>query len=492
MAPGSYLGHTPSSMEEGVVPTSLSSSENLKHSINTRQLTMIGIGGVIGAGLFVGSGKAISSAGPGIVLVYLFTGLVIILVMRMLAELATASPETGSFSTYASRELGSWAGFSVGWLYAYHWCVTVAFEAIAGAAIANQLIPVVPTWLYALIFMTVLTGVNLAAVTSFARFEFWFAMIKVTAIVLFIGVGIAAIFGLLPHFDSPGTSNLLGHGGLFPNGVTPLLIAVLTVFFSYFGTELVTIAAGEAKDPVAGVRKSMRSVAWRILLFYVGSILVVVTLLPWDTAEVTKSPYTAVLNLLGLPGAQTIMNLVVLTAVLSCLNSGIYSSSRMLFSLSRRGEAPGALGSTGKSGVPVKAVLAASSAGFLAVIANYFLPTGAVFTFLLSSSGAVAVVVYLCICGTQIAGRRKKTAEEKAALPVKMWGFPYLSYLVGLILLAIVGGMVFTPATRTPLALTMIVTTLAVAAGLVHQRRKTASAAEQAGDVDATLSKSPQ
>ncbi|QSE94941.1 amino acid permease [Rhodococcus pseudokoreensis] len=486
MAGTQLPGSHPRFTEEGIVPTSISSSENLEHSINTRQLTMIGIGGVIGAGLFVGSGKAISSAGPGIVLVYLFTGLLIILVMRMLAELATASPETGSFSTYASRELGSWAGLSVGWLYAYHWCVTVAFEAIAGAAIANQLIPVVPTWLYALIFMTALTGVNLAAVTSFARFEFWFALIKVTAIVLFIGIGVAAIFGVLPHFDSPGTSNLLGQGGLFPNGLTPLLIATLTVFFSYFGTELVTIAAGEAKDPVTAVRKSTRSVAWRILIFYVGSILVVVTLLPWDTAEVTKSPYTAVLNLLGLPGAHTIMNLVVLTAVLSCLNSGIYSSSRMLFSLARRGEGPRVLARTGKSGVPVKAVLAASSAGFVAVIANYFLPTGAVFTFLLSSSGAVAVVVYLCICGTQIVGRRKKTAEETAALPVKMWGFPYLSYVVGVILLAIVAGMAFTPATRTPLVLTMIVTALAVAAGLIHQRRTTVPA----GNGNTTLTES--
>ncbi|WP_218019499.1 amino acid permease [Nocardia arthritidis] len=473
------------------MPTSLSNSETLDHSISTRQMTMIGIGGVIGAGLFVGSGRAISSVGPGIVLVYLFTGLLIILVMRMLAELATASPDTGSFSTYASRELGSWAGLSVGWLYAYHWCVTVAFEAIAGAAIASELVPAVPSWLYALLFMTVLTGVNLAAVTSFARFEFWFSMIKVTAIVLFIGIGITAIVGVLPHFDSPGTSNLLGHGGLFPNGITPLLIASLTVFFSYFGTELVTIAAGEARDPVRAVRHSMRSVAWRILIFYVGSILVVVTLLPWDTTEVTKSPYAAVLNLLGLPGAQTVMNLIVLTAVLSCLNSGIYSSSRMLFSLARRGEAPRTLGRSGKSGVPVKAVLAASSAGFFAVVANYFLPTGAVFTFLLSSSGAVAVVVYLCICVTQIVGRSKKTPAD-GALPVKMWCFPYLSYMVGIMLLAIIVGMVFTPDTRTPLSLTMIATIAAVTAGLIHQRRRTATAALPTAADDVEQARQPQ
>ncbi|WP_328400010.1 amino acid permease [Nocardia sp. NBC_00403] len=450
--------------------TSSRTSRPLEHTINTRQLTMIGIGGVIGAGLFVGSGKVISSAGPGIVFVYLGTGLVVILVMRMLAELATASPESGSFSTYASRELGSWAGLAVGWLYSYHWCVTVAFEAIAGAAIAGQLVPGVPTWLWALGFMAVLTGVNLAEVTSFARFEFWFAMIKVAAIVAFMSIGVAAVSGLLPHVDSPGASNWVDNGGLFPAGMAPLLPAALTVFFSYFGTELVTIAAGEAKDPVDAVRRSMRSVGWRIFVFYVGSIAVVVTLMPWNTAEITKSPYTAVLNTLHIPGAQTIMNLVVLTAVLSCLNSGIYSSSRMLFSLSQRGEGPGVLTRVTGRGVPVNAVLGASSAGFLAVIANYFLPTGAVFTFLLSSSGAVAIVVYLCICATQIVGRRRKSASENAALPVRMWGYPYLSYSVTAILLIIIGAMAFSSTSWTPLMLTIVVTVAAVIAGVVHQK----------------------
>ncbi|MFG3619436.1 amino acid permease [Nocardia sp. NPDC047654] len=458
------------------MPTAIPPAGNLNHTINTRQLTMIGIGGVIGAGLFVGSGKAIAAAGPGIVLAYLLTGLIVILVMRMLAELATASPETGSFSSYASRELGPWAGLSVGWVYSYHWCVTVAFEAIAGGAIANQLLPAVPTWAFALLFMSVLTGVNLAAVSSFARFEFWLALIKVTAIVVFIGIGIAAICGAFSHFAAPGTTNLLGRGGLFPHGFPPLLAASLTVFFSYFGTELVTIAAGEAADPVNAVRASMRSVAGRILIFYVGSILVVVTLLPWDSAEITESPYTAVLNLLGISGARTIMNLIVLTAVLSCLNSGLYSASRMLFSLAQRGEGPEPLGRVSRSGVPTAGVLAAASAGFLAVAANYFLPTGAVFNFLLSSSGAVAVVVYLCICATYIAGRRHRAAES-ATPPVRMWGAPYLPYLVFVTLLGIVVGMAFGSDTRTPLALTLTVTTLAVAAGLLHQRRAAKNAA---------------
>ena len=254
-------------------------------------------------------------------------------------------------------------------------------------------------------------------------------------------------------------------------GYTAILVSALTVFFSYFGTELVTIAAGETKDPVRAVRSSMRSVAARILIFYVGSILVVITLLPWDATQITESPYTAVLNRLGIPAAHTIMNLIVLTAVLSCLNSGLYSSSRMLYSLARRGEAPRLLCRTNRSGVPVAGVLASSSAGFLAVVANYFLPTGTVINFLLSSSGSIAVMVYLCICATQIRGRRGRTPEQIAALPVRMWGAPYLSYAVGLILIMLIVGMTFTSSTRGPFALTLTVTGIAVAAGLLHQRR---------------------
>jgi gamma-aminobutyrate permease len=432
---------------------------------------MIGLGGVIGAGLFVGSGKAISSTGPGVVFAYAGIGVLIVLVMRMLAELAVASPETGSFSAYATRELGSWAGLAVGWLYAYHWCIVVAFEAIAGAAIAHKLVPGVPTWLAALVFMASLTGVNLAAVKSFGRFEFWFALIKIAAIVAFIVIGVTAILGLLPHVAPPGLTNLTGHGGLLPHGWSPVLPALLTIFFSYFGTELVTVAAGESVNPAQTVRRSIRSVAWRIIVFYVGSIAVVVTLLPASSTEVTASPYAAVLSHLHIPGASTAMNIIVLTAVLSCLNSGVYSSSRMMFSMARRREAPTALARVNAAGVPTRAVLVASGAGFVAVLANYFLPTDVVFTFLLNSSGAVAVVVYLCVAATQIAGRRRLGAQGTAALPVRMWAFPYLSILVVVALIAVLVGMAFAPTSHQPLILTSIVTIIAICAGLTWQRR---------------------
>ncbi|GLY65843.1 amino acid permease [Amycolatopsis taiwanensis] len=445
---------------------------SLRNALSTRQLTMIGLGGVIGAGLFVGSGKVIASTGPGIVFVYAATGVVIVLVMQMLAELAVANPNTGSFSAYASKELGSWAGLSVGWLYAYHWCVVIAFEAISGAAIANHLVPGIPTWLWALVFMSALTAVNLVGVASFGRFEYWFALIKVVAIIAFIAIGVVAILGLLPHVSSPGLHNLTGNGGLLPKGAYPMLTAALTVFFSYFGTELVTVAAGEAKDPVTAVRRSMRSVSWRILVFYIGSILIVVTLLPWNAAQVTQSPYAAVLGFLGLPGAETVMNLIVLTAVLSCLNSGLYSSSRMLFSMAQRGEAPRLFGTTrGTSQVPMRAVLAAAAGGFFTVVANYFLPTDVVFSFLLNSSGGIAVVVYLCITATQIVSRRRREREGTVNQTVRMWLFPYLSVLVLVALVVVIGGMAFTASSRVSLLLTLTVTVVAIAAGLVKQRR---------------------
>lgn len=445
----------------------------LSSGLGNRQMTMIAIGGVIGAGLFVGSGTAIAQAGPGVLIAYIGVGLIVVLVMRMLGEMAVAQPETGSFSSYASRELGPWAGLSVGWLYAYQWCITVGFEAIAGAAICHRLLPGIPSWTAALVFMAGLIGVNLIRVSSYGEFEFWFALIKVVAIVAFILLGIAALLGFLPGFASPGLSNLTEHGGFLPQGGMAVLLATLVVFFSFFGTEVVTIAAGEAHDPVQSVRRGMNSVVWRILVFYIGSMIIVLTLLPWNDTEITQSPYVAVLNRLGIPGAAGVMDVVVLTAVLSCLNSGIYASSRMVYSLASRGEGPRILARTNAQGVPVAAVLLASSIGLLTVVANYFIPTEAVFHFLLDSSGAVAVVVYLCIVATQLRGRRRLERERPEALSLKMWAFPYLSGVVGVVLLAIIVGMGVNSDSRRSLVLTLLVTAVAVTAGVVRQRRQT-------------------
>jgi GABA permease len=318
----------------------MASQPELHKTLKPRHLSMIAIAGVIGAGLFVGSGAAIKQAGPGILLAYAAAGLVVILVMRMLGEMAAANPETGSFSAYADKALGRWAGFSIGWLYAWFWIIVLGIEATAGAAIMHRWLPGVDQWIWALVLMVALTLTNVWSVKSYGEFEFWFASVKVTAIILFLIAGIAAIFGLIPGLPAPGTTNLLGHGGLMPNGGSAVLAGILVVVFSFFGAEIATIAAGESADPVTAVRKAVNSTVWRILVFYIGSMAIVVTLLPWDDASVAKSPYVAVIERFGVPGAGTIMDIVVLTSVLSCLNSGLYTASRMIFSLSTRGDAP--------------------------------------------------------------------------------------------------------------------------------------------------------
>ncbi len=278
---------------------------------------MIAIGGVIGAGLFVGSASGIAAAGPGILVSYALVGALVVFVMRMLGEMAAANPTSGSFSAYADRALGRWAGFSIGWLYWFFWVVVLAVEATAGAVILEGWVPAVPQWAWALIVMTVLTATNLASVGSFGEFEFWFAGIKVVAITGFIVLGGLAIFGVLPGSDhaATGFGNLTGHGGFLPNGPGAILTGILLVVFSFMGSEIVTLAAGESSDAQRAVAKATRSVIWRVGVFYVGSILVVVALLPWnDPAIVKKGSYVAALDSIGIPHAGEIMNFIVLTS----------------------------------------------------------------------------------------------------------------------------------------------------------------------------------
>ncbi|WP_327701291.1 amino acid permease [Streptomyces decoyicus] len=402
----------------------------LQSGLKNRHLSMIAVGGVIGAGLFVGSASGITAAGPGILLSYALVGALVVFVMRMLGEMAAANPTSGSFSAYADRALGRWAGFSIGWLYWFFWVVVLAVEATAGAAILTSWVPAVPQWAWALIVMVVLTATNLASVASFGEFEFWFAGIKVVAIAAFIVVGGLAIFGVLPGSDNAATgfANLTSHGGFLPNGPSAILTGVLMVVFSFMGSEIVTLAAGESEDPQRAVTKATKSVIWRVGIFYLGSILVVVSLLPWNDPSIAKKgSYVAALDSIGIPHAGQIMNVIVLTAVLSCLNSGLYTASRMAFSLGQRGDAPKAFARTNSRGVPQAAILASVLFGFIAVGFNYLWPD-TVFQFLLNSSGAVALFVWLVICFSQLRMRGIILRENPDKLVVRMWLFPYLTW----------------------------------------------------------------
>jgi len=428
----------------------MASTPQLRQGLSQRQLNMIALGGVIGAGLFVGSGVVIKDTGPAAFLTYALCGLLIILVMRMLGEMATADPSTGSFADYAAKALGGWAGFSVGWLYWYFWVIVVGFEAVAGGKVLNYWLPA-PLWLMSLCLMVLMTATNLFSVSSFGEFEFWFAGIKVATIVIFLVVGTLFALGVLPghHMDF---SNLSSHGGFFPKGVWAVFAAIVVVIFSMVGAEVVTIAAAESRDPERAVARATRSVVARVAIFFVGSVFLLVVILPWNSVELGSSPYVAAFKHMGLPGADQVMNAVVLTAVLSCLNSGLYTASRMLFVLADRHEAPARLVKLSPRGAPYIAILFSSAVGFGCVIMAWVAPR-TVFVFLLNSSGAIILFVYWLIALSQIV-LRCRTPEEK--LRVKMWFFPVLSILTLAGITAVLVRMAFDHTARSQLWLSLL------------------------------------
>ncbi|MFH9829899.1 amino acid permease [Streptomyces sp. NPDC017201] len=455
-------------------------SEPLAHGLKQRHLTMLGLGGVIGAGLFVGSGAGIAVAGPAVVVSYLIAGALAMLVMRMLGEMSAAMPASGSFSVHAERALGRWAGFSVGWLYWFMLVVVLAVEATAAAQIAHAWVPAVDQWLWVLLFMVVFTVANLTAVKNFGEFEFWFAALKVTAIVAFLVLGVLAVLGVLPDTDPVGLTNLTGQGGLLPNGWDGVVSGVLTVVFAFGGLEVVTIAAAETDDPARAVGRAVRSAVVRILFFYVGSMLVIVTVLPWTAQQAGLSPYVKVLDSIGVPSAGQIMNIVVFVALLSALNANLYGSSRMIFSLAERGEAPrgllkvsgtrGAEGSPSGGGVPRRAVLASVAFGFVSVLLNLGWPD-TVFLYMLNSVGAVLLFVWGLIAASQLRLRRRLEREAPDALALRMWCFPYLTWVTLAGLLAVLLLMLTDDAARPQVLWSAAATALVLLVAVVRERR---------------------
>jgi L-asparagine transporter-like permease len=388
---------------------------------------MISIGGIIGAGLFVGSGAAIAAAGPAIILSYVAAGLVIFFVMRMLAELAGANPHVASFTEYTRLGLGHWAGFVGGWLYWYFWVVVVAIEAIAGAGIISLWVPL-PVWQIGLGLMLVLTGVNLMSARHYGEFEFWFASIKVAAIIAFIVISGAAVLGVS---QSPGVGwgNLTVHGGFAPNGWGAVVAGVTTVIFALCGAEIATIAAAESHESVRTISRLTFTIVARILLFYVLSVVVIVAIVPWIEIKPGLSPFAVALGRLHIPGAETVMNFIVLTAVLSCLNSGVYVSSRVLFVLAAKGDAPQSLVKLSARQVPSRAILLGSAMGYGAIITAVISPS-VLFAFLVNASGALMLIIYLMVAVAQVRLRQELERTHPERLAIRMWGHPWLTWLV--------------------------------------------------------------
>lgn len=401
--------------------------------LRSRHITMITLGGIIGSSLFVGSGNVIRSVGPAALLSYLIGGLLVFLAMRMLGEMAAARPAIGSFMEYARVGMGNWAAYLVGWLYWYFWVGVLAYESVLGGGTIHGWFPVIPAWVASIGLLVIFVCTNLISVRTFGEVEFWLASIKVISIVVFLVAGALFAFGLWPD-GSNHVSNLWSHGGFAPKGYGVAFTGVALVIFSYFGTEIAVMAAAESEDPAKGVRQATTTVIWRILLFFVGAIFIITMIIPWDELPVPSSveyaPFTLVFEKFGVPGAATIMQLVIFTAVISVLNSGLYSASRMLAALSAEGFAPKIIAKKTKNGVPAFALFASTIGGVVATIVNFAAPDSGIFDFIMNSAGLVALFVYVFIALTQMSMRRKMSPEEVSQLKLKMFLYPWLNILL--------------------------------------------------------------
>ncbi|MBV8855076.1 MAG: amino acid permease [Sinobacteraceae bacterium] len=428
-------------------------TQGLQRTLQRRHMEMIALGGVIGAGLFVGSGVVVQQAGPAAILSFALTGALVVFVMRMLAEMAVALPALGGFYAYNRMALGEIAGFMTGWMYWYFWMIVVALEAVAGARLLMYWFPHAPPWSLTLALLVSFTLLNLLSVRFWGESEFWFATIKVLAIVLFLCIGVLVIAHLWPGVPG-GLHNLTAYGGFMPKGPGPVLAGAVAATGFYFGAELVTIAAAESAAPESAVARATQSVISRVLLFYVGSIFIVVAILPWNSNGMA-TPYVSALEALHIPGAAALMNAVILTAVLSALNSGLFGSSRMLMALATNGDAPQALARLNSRGVPSRAILTGTLFGYVAVIMNYVSPEH-VFAFLVNSYGTVAIFVYILIAFAELRLHRQlaSTAPEKLRIP--MWGYPYVTVMVIVAMFAVVAAMAFIPDQRAPLLFGLI------------------------------------
>lgn len=420
--------------------------EGLQRSLSDRHIQMIALGGAIGVGLFYGSSSTIQMAGPAITLSYIFGGFIIFIIMRALGEMATAEPLSGSFSAYAYRYVGPFAGFLTGWTYWFLWISVGMAELTALGVYVNYWFPGVPSWVSALVALGLMVIVNLANVKAFGEFEFWFAAIKVVAILGMIVAGIAIILGVGTG-EPLGLTNLWAHGGFLPNGISGLVLSLVMVMFSFGGVELIGITAGEAENPQKTIPKAVNNVFWRVLIFYVGAIGVMMAIYPWNEIGSHGSPFVLIFDRIGIPAAASIINAVVITAALSAFNSGLFSTGRMLYNLARQQSAPKMFSQLSPTGVPRSGILFSSSIVLIAVALNYFLPSRA-FTILSAITTFAMVITWGSILVTQIKFRQSLSQEEIERLTFKMPANKLLSAIALTFMLVLLVLMSFIPDMR--------------------------------------------
>lgn len=414
--------------------------ENLHRGLHERHIQLIAMGGVIGVGLFLGSATAIKTAGPGILLAYLLVGIIVFFIMRALGEIAVTHPVSGSFSQYASTYLGKKYGYITGWNYWYQWVIGCMCEITAVGLYIKFWYPDIEQWIPALAALIIMTVVNLVAVKFYGEFEFWFAMIKVISIVGMILLGsLMILFGIGNGGVAIGISNLWTNGGFLPFGIQGVFLSLVMVTFAYTGSEGIGLTAGEAKDPTKTLPAAINKMFWRVLIFYVGALFVILSIYPWNEIGTIGSPFVATFKKLGISGAAAIINFVVVTAALSSCNAGIYSSGRFLYSLALRGEAPAYFKELNSFCVPARGVLGTALVILAGVILNYVAPAQ-VFVYVTSLNVAGALWTWLMILLTQLKFRESLTPEEIGNLKYRMPGSPYTNWLciAYLLLIAII------------------------------------------------------
>ncbi len=425
--------------------------KGLKRSLSTGQLTMIAIGGAIGTGLFLGSGLAIGLAGPSVIVSYAIGAMIALLLMGCLAEMAVAHPITGSFGAYAERYINPWAGFVVRYSYWFSLVCAIGTEVTAVAVYMKYWFPTVPAIVWILLFAGILMYVNATTVKMFGVVEYWFSIIKVVAITGFIILAVFVIVGA-DNTSSIGIQNYTVSGGFFPNGLWGMWIAVFISLFSYLSIEMIAVSAGEAKDPEKAVPIALKSAVVRLILFYLLTLSLMLMIVPWNAAGIDKSPFVKVMEIVNIPGAAAIMNFVVLVAALSAMNSQLYISTRMMFSLSRGGFAPKILGKLNKKSVPSIALFASIIGIVFATIFTIVKPETA-FVTMISLSSFGAMFAWFMIFITHLFFRRKWDATNGRKLPVRMIGFPYLTIFGAVLLAAVVLSTWFSPDFRATLTL---------------------------------------
>jgi amino acid transporter, AAT family len=423
----------------------------LKRGLSNRHMQLIALGGSIGVGLFYGSSSTIQTAGPSVLIGYLIGGIIIFTIMRALGEMAVEQPVSGSFSTYANQYLGKFAGFLSGWTYWFMWIVVGMAELTVLGLYVNYWFPDIPQWVTALVVLVVLTLVNLANVKAYGEFEFWFAMIKIVAIVGMIIVGLGIIlFGIGNGGEPMGFDNLWVHGGFMPNGFEGILLALVLVMFSFGGVELVGISAGEAKNPQKTIPKAINNIVWRILIFYIGALSVMMIIYPWNEVGSEGSPFVQIFDYVGIPAAGHIINFVVITAAMSAFNSGLYGSGRMLHNLALQNDGPKLFKKISKNGTPVRGILFSSAALLIGVALNYIVPDQ-VFTYISAVATVAVITSWMIILLAQLQFRKSKSKEEVAALKFKIPLFPLSTYIAIAFLLMVIVLMAFIPGMRVAL-----------------------------------------